>query len=39
MHGKGALNGIASEELMHQNKEVRALNEEQVDRQLIASVL
>ena len=38
MNDKGCTKGYASEESMHQRKKIRALNEEQVIRQLIACV-
>ena len=39
MNDKGYTKGYASEESMHQRKKIRALNEEQVGRQLITNVL
>ena len=39
MNDKKCNRGYASEELMHKIKEMRALNEEQVCRELIANVL
>ena len=38
MNDKKCNRGCASEELMHKMKEMRALNEEQVCRELIANV-